>query len=241
MNRTWIFMIVVAYPLLVFAQPGSPGRSQAGRNSPPYQPAVPASSTANAYGGYGGWYGGSGGGTAAGSALNGMASAISAKGDYNLSTSAAAVNMTQAQKNEIENRQQWTNTYFDMRATNRAARDAERSPTPTMEQLARIARDGAPRPLSPSQMDPVSGRINWPTALQEASFAAQRTELEQLFASRARYGGLNYSDQMRVQQIIDSMFSGLKAQIQEIPPQDYVACRSLLQSLTYAATKSELQ
>ena len=72
---------------------------------------------------------GYGGGTVAGNAMNGMASMISAAGDYNLATSAAAVNMTQAQKNEIENRAQWTQTYFDMRAVNRSARAAERAPS----------------------------------------------------------------------------------------------------------------
>ena len=177
----------------------------------------------------------------AGSAMNGMASVISAKGDYNLSTSAAAVNMTQAQKNEIENRQQYTNTYFEMRETNRKARAAEAGPNPTMEQLVKLAKEGVPKPLSPSQMDPVNGRIDWPTALQEASFASQRSEVEQLFAMRAKYGGLGYADQSKVRQIIDAMFSELKAQIRQIPPPDYVACRDFLQSLTYAASKTELQ
>ena len=130
--------------------------------------------------------------------MNGMASVISAKGNYNLSTSAAAINMTQAQKNEIENRQQYTNTYFQMRATNKAAREAEAGPPPTMEQIARMAREGVPKPLGPSQMDPVTGQINWPDALQDDSFASQRGEVEQLFATRARYGGLSYADQMKV-------------------------------------------
>ena len=101
------------------------------RESAPYQPAVPAASTVNTYGGYPGY---SGGGTAAGNAMNGMANVISAKGNYNLSTSAAAINMTQAQKNEIQNRQLSTNTYFEMRATNKAARANEAGPPPTMEQ-----------------------------------------------------------------------------------------------------------
>jgi len=74
--------------------------------------------------------GNTGGGSAAGSAMNGMASVISAAGDYNLATSAAAVNMTQAQKQDIQNRQQWTNAYFEMRETNRRARAAERGATP---------------------------------------------------------------------------------------------------------------
>ena len=34
--------------------------------------------------------------------MNGMASVISAKGDYNLSTSAAAINMTAGPKERIE-------------------------------------------------------------------------------------------------------------------------------------------
>ena len=45
---------------------------------------------------------------------------------------------------------------------------------------------------------------------------------------------------MKVRQTVDAMFDQLKEQIREIPPQDYVACRSFLQSLSYAATKTEL-
>ena len=74
------------------------------------------------------------------------------QGNRNLSNSAAAVNMTQAQKNEIENRQLATNTYFQC-AGQREQAAAARGPPPTMEQLARIAKDGAPKPLGSNQMD----------------------------------------------------------------------------------------
>jgi hypothetical protein len=239
MNRMWMLLVVAAFPLIAIAQtdPSSSSKSS-GNTPPPYQPAVPAPSTSNQYGG---WSGYSGGTTVAGSALNGMASVISAKGDYNLSTSAAAINMTQAQKNEIENRQQWTNTYFQMREENRRARAAERGPRMTMEQVVRIAKEGAPRPLAPSQMDHVNGQLNWPSALQQESFASQRKEVDQLFALRARYGGLGYADQMKVRETVDAMFDGLKTQIDQIPPQDYTTCRSFLRSLSYAATKTELE
>ncbi len=235
MNRTWILVVVVAYPILAFAQTNSPGSSGP---SVPYQPAVPSPTTINASGG---WPGYSGASTAAGSAMNGMASVISAKGDYNLSTSAAAINMTQAQKQEIQNRQQWTNTYFEMRSTNRAARAAERSPRPTMEQLVQRAHEEAPKPLRPNQMDAVNGRLNWPSALQQTSFDAQRQKVDELFATRARYGGLSYADQLAVRQTVESMFGELKTQIRDIPPQDYVACRNFLESVTFAASKSELE
>ncbi len=231
MNRTWKIAIVMLCPLVALAQTRP--------DEAPYQPAVPAGSTVNAYGGYPGYYGG--GGTVAGSALNGMANAISAKGDYNLSTSAAAINMTQAQKNEIQNRQLYTNTYFEMRQTNTKAREAERGPRLTMEQLTRIARSGVPQPLSPSQMDPVTGRLDWPGPLQDPNFEAQRQQVDALFAQRAKYGGLTYADQMKARGLLDAMFDTLKAQMTQIPSQDYMLCRTFLQSTMYAATGTQLQ
>lgn len=237
MNHTLKCLVILACPVVALAQTSSSGTSSS-KSSTPYQPAVPSSST-NVYGG--GWSGHSGASTAAGSALRGMASVISAKGDYNLATSAAAVNMTQAQKNAIENRQQWTNTYFEMREVNRQARAAERGPSPTMEQLTRIAREGAPRPLTASQFDRVDGKIRWPSALQQDEFAPERKEVDELFAVRARYGGLGYSDQKKVRKAIDTMVEELKSQLTDIPPQDYATCRSFLKSVGYAATKTDLQ
>jgi hypothetical protein len=205
----------------------------------PYQPAVPPPST-NVYGG-GGWGGYATPTTAAGSAMSGMSQVISAAGQYNLATSAAAVNMTKAQHNQIQNDMLATNTYFEMRAANKAARAAENGPKPTMEQLVRIAREGVPKSLNTTQMDPVSGRLIWPDALQDASFTTQRSEVDQIFAKKASYGGLAYSDQAKVRRTIDAMFDEIKDQIRAIPPQDYVACRGFLQSLAYATSRTELE
>jgi hypothetical protein len=127
-----------------------------------------------------------------------------------------------------------------MRATNKAATAAERGPTPTMEQLARYAKEGVPKPLSTSQLNPVSGGLNWPSALQQPGFQAQRNEIDQLLATQARYGALGYADQTKVRQTIDVMFDQLKSQIDQIPPMDYVACRSFLRSVNYAATRTEM-
>ncbi|MCE5301575.1 MAG: hypothetical protein LLF97_00535 [Planctomycetaceae bacterium] len=232
MKRFWTILILSAFPVFALAQ------TRFDPSEAAYRPVVPSPSTVAAYSGWPGYP--MGGGTAAGNALNGMASCISAAGDYNLATSAAAVNMTQAQRNDIQNRQAWTNTYFEMRATNRAARQAEQAPTPTMEQLARMARDGAPKPLAASQMDPINGRLTWPSILQQSQFDTQRTEVDQLFADRARFGGLNIADQQKVRQLLEEMFASLKSQVREVPPQLYVAGRTFLQSLSYAALKTEL-
>ena len=204
-----------------------------------YRPAVPPQTT-NVYSG-GGWSGYSNGAsTAAGSALNGMSQVISAAGNYNLATSAAAMNMTHVQREEMNNQQQWVNTFYAMRAAGREGRAAERGPNLTAEQIARMARDGAPTPLRPSQMEPVSGRLDWPGPLQDNRFESQRGEVDQLSAKRATYGGLDYTDQSEFREAIDSMFDELKSQIRQIPPQDYVVCRTFLRSLLYAVTRNDL-
>jgi hypothetical protein len=215
------------------------GQQQSPQNAP-YQPAVPPPSMGVYGGGYGyGMYGGAGT-TAAGSSMTGMANVISAKGDYNLSTSAAAVNMTQAQKNEIQNRQLYTNTYFDMRETNRQAREAEAGPKPTAEQLARLAHETAPKPLSPGEINEVTGQLNWPSALQSDDFAGERGQMERLIATHAQLGSLNYADQTKARAIITSMNSKLKAQVKTLPTPDYVACKSFLQSLMFTTCKAHL-
>jgi hypothetical protein len=216
--------------------------SQAVSENTPYQPAVPPPSMGGyGGGGYGGWGVGSGvGSTAAGSSLTGMANVISAQGDYNLATSAAAVNLTQAQKNEIQNRQLYTNTYFEMRETNRQAREAERRPRPTAEQLARIAHEDAPKPLSANEVNEITGKINWPQALQLPEFSGGRTQFEKLFVSYSQLGALNYADQSKARKIINDMNTLLKSQIRKIPTPDYVACKKFLEGLMYTTCKSRL-
>jgi hypothetical protein len=204
---------------------------------PPYQPAVPPPSTP-VYGG--GGYGYGGGQTAQGAALQGMSQVISAAGQYNLDTSAAAVNMTEAQRNELRNQVQGVQTFWQMRDIGRAEREQERGPRPTPEELARRARAGAPRALTTSQIDPVSGVLYWPAVLQHASFQAQRSAVEEYTVRWVKYGGLDYDAQAQVREKIDSMFEKVKARITSIPPQDYMECRTFLQSLLYATTRTIL-
>jgi hypothetical protein len=190
---------------------------------------------------YGYGYGGYGGGTVASNNMNGMANMMSAKGSYNLQTSQAAINTQQAESEYIQNRQAATNAYFDMRATNRAATAAERGPRPTTQQLAQMAAQGVPKPISPGDMDPVSGQLNWPDLLQDDQFKSERDDVEQLVAKQSANGRLGYSDKVQFEKTVNEMFQKLKAEITAVPSQQYVASRSFLQSLMYSTTQTELQ
>jgi hypothetical protein len=162
----------------------------------------------------------------------GLGNVISAKGDYNLNTSEAAINMTQAQSNEIQNRQQWTNAYFDMRKVNRANRAEERGRQPTMEDAVRYAQAGKPKRLSPSEMDNVTGKITWPRLLRTEQFEDDRAKLDELFEKRARYG-ITFEDQMALRQATNDMVAALKVKIRDLPPYDYANSKRFLESLAY--------
>jgi hypothetical protein len=226
-------MILIGCPVMTLGQTGdsTPG------SGPAYQPVVPPPST-TVYGGGGYGYGSAQ--TPEGAALQGMSQVISAAGQYNLATSAAAVNMTQAESNQLRNNVQGVQTFWQMRDIGRTERAKERGPRLTPEQLARMARDGAPRALSASQMDPVSGVLYWPSALQDVALQAQRLLIDEFTAKWVKYGALDYAEQKQVRDNIDTMFDGLKSQIGSVPPQDYVACRTFLQSLLYATTRTTL-
>ena len=87
-------------------------------------------------------------------------------------------------------------------------------------------------------MDPVTGALQWPGALQRAEYQPLRSAVEEYAAKWARYGELDGADQKQIRENITAMLDGLKSRISELPPQDYVASRSFLQSLLYTTTRS---
>ncbi len=212
--------------------------AQSNSSSSYYSPAVPQ---APSYSGYGLWGGyGGGGATVEGSMMQGMASVMSADGNYNLATSAAAVNTTQAIKQDIQNRQAATSAYFAMQETNRAARAAKRGPRPDEEQLVRMAAQAAPKPIDASEFDPISGQVKWPELLRGEAFKQQRAVVDQLLVKQAHYGKLGLADHEQVVQALESMIDRLRDMINTVPTQEYIDAKNFLKSLTYGITKAQL-
>jgi hypothetical protein len=212
--------------------------AQSNNSSSQYTPAVPAAPSYG--GGYGLWGGTPGGATVEGSMMQGMASMMSAAGNYNLATSAAAVNTTQAIKQDIQNRQDATNAYFAIKETNRAATAAMRSPRLSEEQLVRMAAQAAPKPIDSTEFDSVSGRILWPKLLQADAFKQQRGTVEQLLLRQSQYGKLGLAEHDQAGSAIEGMSDRLRDMINSVSPQDYIEAKNFLKSLMYGMTKTQL-
>lgn len=189
-------------------------------------------------GGYGwGWGGGGGAGsTAAGSYMTGMGNAIRAQGQYNLDTSAAAINVEEAAKRDIENQKLWTQTYFEKRRINQAYKDSQKRPR-SPDSWVRIAQEAAPNRLSPSALDPVTGQIAWPPGLQGPEFQSDRQKLDRLFADRAMVSGaIGVDVHGQIRAAVNAMIATLKSRIRDYETSQYLNSRNFLTSLAYEAT-----
>jgi hypothetical protein len=179
------------------------------------------------------WYVDNQASTVGESYARGMSDVIRSRGQYNLDTSAAAINASQARSNEIKNYADATNTYFEMRAANKAYRQKERGKRATSEDWVRWAKEGAPKPLSPGDFDPVTGKIHWPVTLREDAFAKYREQLDALFAKRASSEALTVQDFIEVDKLTKALLEDLKAHVKEVPAHLYIASKEFVKSLAY--------
>jgi len=172
--------------------------------------------------------------TAAQGAAYGMSEMMRAQGAQNLENSEAAKNWQDAKTQEIQNRMRWTETYFEMRKSNKEARDAEAGPPVTQEQAIRMAKMTVPPRLVSTQLDPVTGHIEYPIVLQDSIFTPYRAELDKLFAHRASSGGsLQYEQFQEIQRTVSKFIDVLKDNVGKYAAGDYGKARSFLNSLAH--------
>lgn len=187
---------------------------------------------------FGGGYGGYGyASTYEEGVQRGMADVIRSRGAANLMNSAAANNWQDATTKYIQNRQQWTQAYFEMRQMNRQYRAQEALPKPSSEDLYRYAKDAAPDRLGPTQLDPLTATINWPLALKAQEFEQQRNQMEQLFAKRNTAEGMASPDTyFAINQLAAQMDAMLKQHASEYDANTYMASKRFIKSLAYEST-----
>lgn len=182
--------------------------------------------------GWGGWNTG-GGSTAFGSATTGMSHLVQAQGQANLANSAAAINYQQARRSAMENNMMGAEAYFQVREMNRQAREAERAPRATQADLVRYAKEGVPKRMSPSELDPLTGAVNWPVILRDDVYQEGRKTVELAFTTRAQVGHLTADQRAALTQAIESLQATLKQNLPNYSPQDYVRAKKFLEQLAY--------
>jgi hypothetical protein len=89
--------------------------------------------------------------------------------------------------------------------------------------------------LSPTQFDPVSGKVSWPLLLTDDRFAAEREQLEPLFAKLAQNGRLGLDDVNEVQRIGASIQASMRKIIRDVPTSDYMDADRFMRSLIFEA------
>ena len=191
----------------------------------------PATSTAQWGGGFGFNRGGYAS-TAGQAASYGMSEMMRAQGYQNMENSQAAKNWQEAKTLEMQNRMRWTETYFEMRKTNREAQAAEAGPAVTQEQAVRMAKMGMPPRLGSTQLDPVTGHIEYPLVLTSSQYAPYREQLDKLFAERASAGGsMQYEQYPEIQQTVSKFIQALKENVNTYSASDYGRARTFLDSI----------
>jgi hypothetical protein len=172
--------------------------------------------------------------TPAGSYARGMSDLIRSQGAKNLRDAQAAEEVEEARAKYMENRMQATENYFRMRSMNRAYREDERGPRPTSEELFRLAKLKAPDRLSPSEMDPISGEVNWPMVLRDEMFAPTRIKLDKMFAYWAEHGNqLSIDQYAEMQRSLEQLSAMLVTVVESTPPKPYAEARNFLESIGY--------
>ncbi|MBI2480268.1 MAG: hypothetical protein HYV60_17035 [Planctomycetia bacterium] len=191
--------------------------------------------------GYGPYYGAVGPGsyhnasTAEEGAARGMADVVRSAGAANLMNSEAAINMQEAQKKNIENHLQYTETYFQMKTINKQYRDAQRKPPPTQQQAIRMSQSRLPDRLTANKIDPLTGELAWPLGLRMESQKADRERLDAIYAERADKGFLTPEQYIEVKQLTASMTDELRKYSQQIGGNASIEARKFLESLDYEA------
>ncbi len=179
-----------------------------------------------------GWGGGA---TVASSYARGYADVVRAAGDYELNNSVAAGNYADARSKEIDNNVKGTQAYFQMRQINREGTQALEGRPMTQEDSYRIAKARAPKRTRSTQLDQVTGKINWPIILRAPPYQSDLDQLDKLFAQRAAEGGFNGDQYAEVQKLHDNLVAALTANAKNYKDFDLIAAKNIIDSLVFEA------
>lgn len=171
--------------------------------------------------------------TLAEGAQTGFANVVSARGQANLMNSEAAINVTQARSQEIDNKVKWSQSYQSMRLQHREYMKQMEGPRISDEEIARNARAGMPKRLGSAELDPLTGNINWPVLLREKDYTPLCKQVDKLFAERASAGAGSPDVYAALQKTTGQLLDLLTKNIDRYKVNDFTAARKFIESLAY--------
>lgn len=203
-------------------------------------------------GSYGrGYYGG---GYYGGGYYDNGASLIRARGQATVDQSKAMINYQEASGKYIENQKKLADTYV---ARQKAQREYNKERWATQEEFnkhqaeeqAKIAAKNRQRTaegktniyvnastsqnntvLSPSQLNPATGKITWPESLQGPTFETSRNKMQELFSLK-NSTGMTSNLSRQIDEQAQVMKGELRGQIRNMLPNDYLSARGFIEGL----------
>lgn len=229
-----LFRVAIVLVVTIAGAPFAAAQNQPAQNASANSPPQFQSQASPSPFGYPYPYSGFGmAGTPESSAEFGMASMISSAGYANLMNSEAANNYEQARSKDFNNRLLWSNTYFEMRRLHKAfIEDHHRM---SMEEINKVAKEGAPKRLDPAQFDRATGQIDWPIILRDPKYAKVRGELEDLFRTRVSTGYVTSENYLKIRQDCDKLAEQLKGNIGQYGANDFAEAQHFIDDLRYEA------
>jgi hypothetical protein len=170
-----------------------------------------------------------------GADLSGFTNPAAARGQYNLDTSQAAINLTQARSQSIENHNYAVSSYYQNKNIHDQYMAEQAAKTRLSEgEAEQIAQEATPGRLTSAQLDRANGIIHWPPFLRDKAFSDVRFKLDQAYHVRTPdNSGADSDNYIEIKKDCDAMHDILKGMINDVPPATYIAASHFIRSLSY--------
>lgn len=132
--------------------------------------------------------------TAAEGYANGVSNVIAAQGQRNLSNSQAAINLTEARSNQIDNQVKSVNAFWEKRDIYNERQQANLADISAKRD--RFMSKNALQPLTSQDFDRTTGQVFWLKALDQPKYDQYRKPIDELLKKRAYAGALSGNEYM---------------------------------------------
>ena len=173
--------------------------------------------------------------------LRGSGALLRGAGEAQYYRSLALINREYARRLYIENRQQATETYFNLKRINRYAREELKTPRATAQDLARYAKDRLPAVLADQEYDRENGMVTWPMVLLRKEFDSDRGLVDSLVAQRPNSNALAPELDSEIASVTDAMLVTLRVKGADLSSAEFITAMKFLKSLKYEALVNPTQ